>query len=100
MFFNCMLLLYGHPIRTCRSPSITILSKDWLSDIRTREILIKNFIHNKGDTVKDISSIDPFMIKGGGGGDSKRVAFVSVPRNHRLFVVFILRICSVNLLSN
>ncbi len=82
-----MLLLYGHPIRTCRSPPITILCEDWLPDIRSGKILIKNFIHHKGYTIKDISAIDPFMVKGSGGGDSKRVAFVSVPRNHRQFVV-------------
>lgn len=54
--------------------------------------MIENFIYHKGDAIKDVSAVDPFVIEGGGGGDGKGIAFVSVPRNRESFVV-ILSVC-------
>lgn len=68
-----------HPVRTGNPVSVTVLRQDRLLYIRAREIGVKNFVHHLRNALKNISSVDPFVVEGGGGGDGKVKALVAVP---------------------
>ena len=76
-----------HPLGTGHSAAITILGQNRLFHIRPGQIIFKNLIYNLGNTFKDISSIDPLVIKCSGRRNRKIKAFISVRRSHRSFVV-------------
>ena len=45
------------------------------------KIIFKKFIYDSGNTVKYISSVNPFMVIGCGRCDGKIFSFVPVPRD-------------------
>ena len=60
-------------------PSVTVLGQNRLSHIRSRQIIFKKLIYDSGNTVKNISSMNPFVIIGSGRCNCKIFSFVPVP---------------------
>lgn len=70
----------GHPaaFQTLNLAPIAVLGQNRLAHIWTGKIVIKDFIYNNRNALINISSGNPFVIKGSGGGNGKIIAPVSV----------------------
>ena len=66
---------------------IAIGSKNRLSDARTGKVVGKDRIDQNINIFEDISSIDPFLVIGGGRGNGKIVALIPVRRKQGFLVV-------------
>ena len=58
-----------HPPRTQNLSSIAILGQDRLPHAGAGEKTVKDLIYNLGNAFKNISAVDPFMVKSSGRGD-------------------------------
>lgn len=74
-----MLLRKGHPARTTHPIPVTILRQDWLPDIRTGQIIGKQFIYNQGDTGIIVAFRNPFVVKGCGRSNGKIISLIAIP---------------------
>ena len=59
--------------------SITVGSKDRLTYSRSGQIIGENIVYQHIDILENISSMNPFLVIGGGRGDGEIISLVSVP---------------------
>ena len=69
----------AHAVRTDHSFTIALLGQDGLLEIRYGKIAYKLFVYDTADILKNISSIDPFMVIGGRRSNGKIISFVTIP---------------------
>ena len=69
----------GHPIRTLNLPPVTVLGQNRLAYSWTGQVIVKNLVYYYGDAFIDIPSINPFVVKGSGGGNGKIISLVPIP---------------------
>lgn len=72
-------LQLGHPVRTLHLSSVTVLSQDRLAYSRAGQVVVKDLIHNDGYAFIDIAPVNPFVVKGSGGGNGEVVSLIPVP---------------------
>lgn len=56
---------YRHPVWTTDIFSVTILRENRLNDIRSREVIAENLIHDGGNALEDIAVRNPLVVKSG-----------------------------------
>ena len=59
--------------------AVTIAGQDGLAHAGPGEVIGKDGIHKVADVFIDISAVNPFLIKGSGGGNGKIISLVPVP---------------------
>lgn len=70
-----------HPVRTGNLSAVTVLCKERLCDIWPGYEVRKDGVYCPRNTFKNVPPGNPFLVIGGGAGDGKVIAFVSIPRN-------------------
>lgn len=60
---------------------IAVGGKNWLLYTGAGEVVVKDGIYQIIDVFKDIASVNPLLVIGGGGGNGKVVALISVQRD-------------------
>lgn len=72
--------------------TVAVGSEDRLSDAGTRQEVRENRINDSVNIFIDVSSVNPFLVVSGGGGNRKIIALIPVRRSRRLPWVSIIKI--------
>lgn len=65
--------------------SVTVGGKDRLPHTGTRQIICKDGVYQPVNVGIDITSVNPFLVVSGRGGNCKIIALVPIPRNRQEF---------------